>query len=115
MELTAAIGLIGALLVPFLVALFVAPEQSPSRKRNTTLAVCIIVGIGVGLGTGQIETTDTIKGWATRVLIGLGVVTGLTNGFYKALKDPVDALSAATSPGTSTEPVLPDEEQGDQT
>lgn len=98
MELTAAIGIIGALVVPLLVAVIVRPDWSPERKRNWTLVVCLVVGLVVGVGTGAVETTDTVRGWFARVLIGLGVVTGLANGFYKALKDPVDALNHATSP-----------------
>ena len=107
MELTAAIALVGAFVVPFLVALIVKPDWEPERKRRWTFVVCVIVGLGVGIGTGQVETTETIRGWMARILIGLGVVTGLANGFYKAFKDQVDALSAATNVGA---PVLPDEE-----
>lgn len=103
MELTAAISLVGALVVPFIVALIVKPDWSPERKRNVTLAVCAVVGLGVAVGTGQIETTETVRGWVARILIALGVVTGLTNGFYKALKDPVDAISAARA-GTGEAP-----------
>ena len=98
MELTAAVALVGALLVPFIVALIVRPTWTPERKRFWALLVCIVVGLVVGVATGQVETTETVQGWAGRILIGLAVVTGLANGFYKALKDPVDALSAKTSP-----------------
>ena len=98
MELTAAVALVGAVLVPVLVALIVRPTWSPDRKRNWTIAVCAFVATVAGVATGQIETTASIQGWVGRVLVSLGVVISLSQGFYRTFKTPLDALERKTSP-----------------
>lgn len=101
MELTAAISVIGAVLVPFIVAVITRPEWTAERKRGWTIGVCVVIGALVGIATGQVETHPTVQSVTTQLLVAVGVITSLSQGFYLALKQPVDALNAATSPDKS--------------
>lgn len=99
MEITAAITIVTAVVAPYLIALLVRPNWTAEKKRNISLAVCGVLGVIVAIATGQIEgIPDTVKSWVSQLVIIVGVVVSLSQGFYKALKTSVDVVEVATSP-----------------
>lgn len=103
MELTAALGLIAAVVAPFVVALIVRPTWSADAKRNTAIGASVGLGVLAAVATGVIHgIPESVTTTVARGAIDVGIVVSLGQGFYKALKTPVDALAAKTSP-TPTE------------
>ena len=110
MELTAAIAVIVAAIAPFITALFTRPDLSDGVKRLIAAGVAVVLGAIVAIVTGQIEgVPPSAIDWITRILIGVGIVISLAQGFYSQFKDPVRKLEAATSPAVVPE----DEPEGD--
>ncbi len=98
MTLLAAIALIAAAIAPFITAVFTHPELSAPRKRAVAGAVSVILGSVVAIATGQISgVPQSVIDWLTWLLVSIGVVISISQGFYRAWKGTVDNLSAKTS------------------
>lgn len=98
MTLAAAIALIAAALAPFITAIFVHPDLSPTKKRLIAGAIAVVLGIIVAIATGQIVGVP--QTWIDNIswgLISIGIVVSISQGFYKAWKGTVDKLAAKTS------------------
>ena len=102
--LSAAVAVLVAVVAPFVVAILVRPGMSPARKRGISGAVSVGLGVIVAVITGQIEgIPSTVRAWLTQTVLTVGIVVSLAQGYYRALKDPVDAVEALTS-GEPVEP-----------
>lgn len=101
MELTAAIAVLVSVVAPFMIAWITRPDWTADKKRRVAIIVSLVLGLIVAVATGQIEKIPaTIVYWVQYVIIVVGVIVALTQGFYKSLQTPVAAFEAATSPGT---------------
>ena len=99
MELMAAVAVLASIVAPALVAVIVRPDWSAGRKRNAALAVSVALGVVVAVASGRIVgVPESIVSWVGQVVIAVGIVVSLAQGYYAALKGPLDALSVATSP-----------------
>ena len=99
MELTAAIGILASALAPAFIALIVQPSWPAAQKRNVALAVSALLGVIVAVASGRIVgIPESVVAWTGQVIIAVGIVVSLSQGYYAALKGPLDALSVATSP-----------------
>lgn len=98
MTLAAAIALIAAALAPFITAIFTHPNLSPTKKRLIAGGIAVVLGLLVAVATGQIVgVPQNIIDQLSWVLISIGVVVSISQGFYKAWKGTVDKLAAKTS------------------
>ena len=98
MELTAAIALLVAALTPFIVAVFTRPDLSPARKRLIAGAVAVALAVIVTVATRAVEGVPLeLSEWMARLLIALGVIVSMAQGFYGAFKDAVDAVEGGVS------------------
>lgn len=98
LTLTAAISVIVAALVPFVAAIFTRPDMSATRKRVVAIAVAVVVAAVVAIATRSIEGVP--ESWSTTVasvVIAVGVIVSLAQGYYRAFKDAVKSLESATS------------------
>lgn len=99
MELTAAVVILVSVVAPFVIAWIVRPDWAPDKKRNVAIIVSVVLGVIVAVATGQItQIPATVMSWVQQILIGVGAVVALAQGYYKALKDPVDKFEGITSP-----------------
>ena len=84
MEFMAAIAVIVAVSSPFITALFTKPYMSETRKHIIAGSVSIVLGLIVALGSGQIVgVPQDVQDWVIRVIVVVGIVVSLAQGFYK--------------------------------
>lgn len=99
MELTAAVVILVSVVAPFVIAWITRPEWDAAKKQKTAIIVSVALGLIVAVVTGQIAgIPQTVVDWGQRIVIAVGGVVGLAQGYYKVLKDPVTKFEASTSP-----------------
>lgn len=97
MELTAAIAVLAAALVPWGTALLTHPTMAGWLKRALAAVVAVALGTVVALATGQIEgAPDAVVASLGRWLVTVAIVVSLAQGYYAAFKDGVQKLEAGT-------------------
>lgn len=102
MEFMAAIAVIVAVLSPFITALFTKPNMSDNRKRLIAGSVSVVLGLLVALGSGQIVgVPQEVQDWVIRVIVVVGIVVSLAQGFYKQLRPAVKSFEAKTTKSRS--------------
>lgn len=102
MEFMAAIAVIVAVLSPFITALFTKPHMSDNRKRLIAGSVSVVLGLLVALGSGQIVgVPQEVQDWVIRVIVVVGIVVSLAQGFYKQFRPAVKSFEAKTTKSRS--------------
>lgn len=97
MELTAAIAVLVAALVPWGTALLTHPTMAPWLKRSLAAGVAVILGTVVALATGQIEGAPAeLAATLGRWLVTVAIVISLAQGYYAAFKDGVKRVEQVT-------------------
>lgn len=102
MEFMAAIAVIVAVLSPFITALFTKPHMSDNRKRLIAGSVSVVLGLLVALGSGQIiGVPQDVQDWVVRVIVVVGIVVSLAQGFYGQFKSAVKSVETKTNKSRS--------------
>lgn len=95
LTLSAAILLIASAIAPWIVALFKRDDMSDTRKRLIAGIVATVLGSIVAVATGQI--TGIPQGfidWLAWLLLSVGVVISLAQGFYKQWQGATNSITA---------------------
>jgi drug/metabolite transporter (DMT)-like permease len=99
MDLTAALAVILAALVPFVAAVFTRPDMSATQKRIIAGSIAAGLGVIVAVTTGKV--TGVPSQWIdslTWLLVTVAVVISLAQGYYSAFKGMVKSLEVKTTP-----------------
>lgn len=100
MEFSASVAIIVAAIAPFITALFTNPNMSDTRKRVIAGLVSLLLGMLVAVGSGLVEgVPQEAVDWVVRVAAIIGIVVGLSQGFYKQFKPAVETVEQATTMG----------------
>lgn len=94
---TAVATIVSALIVPFLTALFTDVNMRPSVKRGIALAVSLVLALVVAVATNQIHVSDGLSEFLSRVVVYVGIVAALGQGYYRLFRDQVKNFEAATT------------------
>lgn len=116
---TAAITVLAGLASTILTAVVKNPAWDTGKKRAASLAVAAGLGLIAAITTRAITPPadanwpwwQAVTNWLTWVVSVLAVVVTVSQGVYQQLKTPLDGLSKATSPTSTTSPQTGDETQ----
>lgn len=106
MTLAAAIAVIAAAIAPFITALFARKDLTPTQKRIVAGVVAIVLGTLVAIATGQITgVPQSWIDWLSWVLVSIGLVISLAQGFYRAWKGTLEKVEGSKPPEQPEIPV----------
>lgn len=109
MDMQTALGIIAtSLVVPYVVALISRPDLTPDRKRAIALAASVLLGLLAAILTGGVPLPAQAVDWIGRAVVVVATVTGLAQGFYRAIPG-IGALEASTTPGYTPERIAPED------